>query len=206
MGVGGIITDIVMAPIGSWLLAKDLWLPFKFSSALLLLAIPLTLGMPETLGEKKPVPLADDSSGGPCDRHGLAESTRRSALRTISARIHHAYFKPTRQLRLALAILFVSVFASNGSGSLFVQYASKVLGWPIATTGYALSAHALAALVVLVGLAGASSSQRSKLLPDVGVVRAGAALLALGAGLVGVGGSRKSGGVLVTGELRSALW
>ncbi|GAB1319751.1 hypothetical protein MFIFM68171_09961 [Madurella fahalii] len=99
-----------------------------------------------------------------------------------------------RELQFSLAILFVFVFTSNGSGSLFEQYASKALNWPIVTTSYAYSTHALAALDVLVVLAGVSRSQRRKPLPDVSVVWAGEALLAQGAGLAGFEGSRKSGG------------
>ena len=54
IGAGILMTDIVMLPIGSWLLSKDLWLPFKFSLPIMALAFPVILGMPETIALTKP--------------------------------------------------------------------------------------------------------------------------------------------------------
>jgi len=52
IGSAAIITDIVMAPTGSWLLNIDLWLPYKFASALLLSGFIFIFAMPETRTEK----------------------------------------------------------------------------------------------------------------------------------------------------------
>jgi MFS family permease len=49
MGAGLLVTDVVAAAVGSWLLSKDLWLPFKFSAPIICLSFPLILAMPETL-------------------------------------------------------------------------------------------------------------------------------------------------------------
>jgi len=39
----------VAVPVGSWLLSKDLWLPYWFSTPMILLAFPIIILIPETV-------------------------------------------------------------------------------------------------------------------------------------------------------------
>jgi hypothetical protein len=59
LGVAVLMDDLIATPIGAWLLQKDLWLPYKFTTPLLFLAFPIILAMPETLKPKGS--LADES-------------------------------------------------------------------------------------------------------------------------------------------------
>jgi hypothetical protein len=55
MGAAVLITDVVAVPIGSWLLSKDLWLPYWFSTPIILLAFPIIIAIPETVSTRKAV-------------------------------------------------------------------------------------------------------------------------------------------------------
>lgn len=66
VGAGLLVTEVVAAPIGSWLLSKDLWLPFKFSAPIILLSFPVILVIPETLPPRK---MSDTSDDGQANRH-----------------------------------------------------------------------------------------------------------------------------------------
>jgi hypothetical protein len=56
LGAAVLATDIVSAPIGSWLLAKDVWLPFLLGGALMMVGFPILCFLPETLS---PAPSRD---------------------------------------------------------------------------------------------------------------------------------------------------
>jgi hypothetical protein len=100
-----------------------------------------------------------------------------------------------------LIVIFINAF-SRASRSIFVQYVSKILDWPISTTGYLLSVKAAVSLGVLVALVAltrimtAQTSIRSLYL-DVRVARSSLALLALGDLIVGFSANSAS---VVTGE------
>ncbi|KAF2085398.1 hypothetical protein K490DRAFT_20326, partial [Saccharata proteae CBS 121410] len=49
IGAAVFLTDILSSLAGAVLLSRDLWLPYKFATPILLLAFPLTLALPETL-------------------------------------------------------------------------------------------------------------------------------------------------------------
>lgn len=86
MGAAVIVTDIVMAPIGSWLLMQDLWLPFKFSSLIMLLAVPVALSMSETLAKQQT--LRDAFDNGPVEASGhrsLVWTNRSAPLSALTA-------------------------------------------------------------------------------------------------------------------------
>jgi hypothetical protein len=53
MGAAVLITDIVALPVGSLLLSKDLWLPYWFSTPIILLAFPIIIAIPETVPKNK---------------------------------------------------------------------------------------------------------------------------------------------------------
>jgi len=53
MGAAAIVTDILMAPTGSWLMAKDLWLPYKFVATLIFTGIAFIFALPETFVEQQ---------------------------------------------------------------------------------------------------------------------------------------------------------
>ncbi|KAK7398603.1 hypothetical protein QQX98_012012 [Neonectria punicea] len=73
VGAGLLATDIIAAPVGSWLLSKDLWLPFKFSAPIICLSFPLLLAMPETLVSRKK---ADTSNDQATSRGASDQSTK----------------------------------------------------------------------------------------------------------------------------------
>lgn len=117
-------------------------------------------------------------------RSGLGLATKqRTFLTAIKDMIGHISLIPRLpvQLSLSLAILFLFAFTMC-SGSVFVQYASKTLGWPIATRGYVILLNGLVMPGVLFGLA------VGPLRIDVTVVWASAGVLALGVVMVGLGG------------------
>lgn len=62
-----LITDAVAVPIGSWLLSKDLWLPYWFSIPMILLAFPIIIAIPETASASKDAQssIASQVNGGP---------------------------------------------------------------------------------------------------------------------------------------------
>ena len=66
MGAAVLITDVVAVPIGSWLLSKDLWLPYWFSTPIILLAFPIIIAIPETVLTRKAVQssIASQMNGG----------------------------------------------------------------------------------------------------------------------------------------------
>ncbi len=55
MGAAVLVTNVVAVPIGSWLLSKDLWLPYWFSTPIILLAFPIIVAIPETLSTRRTV-------------------------------------------------------------------------------------------------------------------------------------------------------
>jgi hypothetical protein len=59
IGAVVLITDIIAVPIGSWLLSKDLWLPYYFSTPIILLAYPILMAIPETRVKARYKPLSD---------------------------------------------------------------------------------------------------------------------------------------------------
>ena len=98
-------------------------------------------------------------------------------------------------------MIFINAF-SRASQSIFIQYVSKLLDWPISTAGYLLSVTAAVSLGVLVALIGltrimtAQTSIRPWYL-DVRVARSSLALLALGDLIVGFSANSAS---VITGE------
>lgn len=65
IGAGLLVTDVVAAAVGSWLLSKDLWLPFKFSAPIICFSLPLILAMPETLVVHSKLSAIDNQAPGP---------------------------------------------------------------------------------------------------------------------------------------------
>ena len=57
MGAAVLITDIVAVPVGSWLLSKALWLPYWFSTPIILLVFPIIIAIPETVPKNKDNPI-----------------------------------------------------------------------------------------------------------------------------------------------------
>jgi len=66
LGAAVLITDIVAAPIGSWLLSKDLWLPYYFSTPIILLAFPIIIVIPETISITKDMQSETSSQQNGC--------------------------------------------------------------------------------------------------------------------------------------------
>ncbi|GAW21484.1 hypothetical protein ANO14919_110030 [Xylariales sp. No.14919] len=62
IGAGLLVTDVTAAAVGSWLLSKDLWLPFEFSAPIICLSFPLILAMPETLVVRLKLSAIDDQT------------------------------------------------------------------------------------------------------------------------------------------------
>jgi len=98
-------------------------------------------------------------------------------------------FTISREITICLMVIFLNAF-SGSSSSIFIPYVSKLLGWPISTSGYLLSMRAAVSLGILVGLAGltrlvtAQTSTRPLYL-DVWVARSSLALLAVGDLIIG---------------------
>ncbi|KAF5489527.1 MFS efflux pump atnC [Colletotrichum siamense] len=190
-GAGLLITETVMIPIGSQLLLKDLWLAFKVAMPILLASLVLVGVLPETHDPKH-------SSGDGADDMSVDSSdTNKPFLHILLRRGANNVKKAGRGLmglpkgaKVTLSIIFISKFARECS-SLFVQYASKVLNWPIANAGYVISVKSFISLMLLILLAGMSTAasrrgEAATLLLNRRVVILSLAMLALGALLVGL--------------------
>ncbi|KAI1733385.1 major facilitator superfamily domain-containing protein [Xylaria scruposa] len=157
IGAGLLVTDVVAAAVGSWLLSKDLWLPFKFSAPIILLSLPLILAMPETLVRSK-LSAIDNQAPSPQVTNLSTLSQRLvSSFRRWFQDLNQAIrglnpFVIPREVTVCLSIVFLSAFSRAANG-LFTQYTSKLLDWSIATAGYILSVKSLVTLLTLVGLA-----------------------------------------------------
>uniref|UniRef100_L2G7W6 Major facilitator superfamily transporter n=1 Tax=Colletotrichum fructicola (strain Nara gc5) TaxID=1213859 RepID=L2G7W6_COLFN len=190
-GANLLITETVMIPVGSQLLLKDLWLAFKVAMPILLASLVLVGVLPETHDPKH-------SSGDGADDMSVDSSdTNKPFLHILLRRGANNVKKAGRGLmglpkgaKVTLSIIFISKFARECS-SLFVQYASKVLHWPIANAGYVISVKSFISLVLLILLAGMSTAasrrgEAATLLLNRRVVILSLAMLALGALLVGL--------------------
>ncbi|KAL3303963.1 MFS transporter [Colletotrichum asianum] len=190
-GAGLLITETVMVPIGSQLLLKDLWLAFKVAMPILLASLVLVGVLPETHDPKH------NSGDGTDDMSVHSSDTNKPFLHILLRRGANNVKKAGRGLmglpkgaKVTLSIIFLSKFARECSG-LFVQYASKVLHWPIANAGYVISVKSFISLVLLILLAGMSTAasrrgEAATLLLNRRVVILSLAMLALGALLVGL--------------------
>ncbi|EQB57719.1 ATP synthase F0 [Colletotrichum gloeosporioides Cg-14] len=190
-GAGLLITETVMIPIGSQLLLKDLWLAFKVAMPILLASLVLVGVLPETHDPKH------SSGDGTDDLSVDSSDTNKPFLHMLLRRGANNVKKAGQGLRglpkgakVTLSIIFISKFARECS-SLFVQYASKVLHWPIANAGYVISVKSFISLVLLILLAGMSTAasrrgEAATLLLNRRVVILSLAMLALGAVLVGL--------------------
>ncbi|KAF5512171.1 MFS efflux pump atnC [Colletotrichum aenigma] len=190
-GAGLLITETVMIPLGSQLLLKDLWLAFKVAMPILLASLVLVGVLPETHDPKH------NSGDGTDDASVDSSDTNKPFLHMLLRRGANNVKKAGRGLRglpkgakVTLSIIFLSKFARECSG-LFVQYASKVLHWPIANAGYVISVKSFISLVLLILLAGMSTAasrrgEAATLLLNRRVVILSLAMLALGALLVGL--------------------
>ncbi|KAI0417171.1 major facilitator superfamily domain-containing protein [Xylaria grammica] len=218
IGAGLLVTDVTAAAVGSWLLSKDLWLPFEFSAPIICLSFPLILAMPETLVVRLKLSAIDDQtpiSEGP-NRPTVSQrivsllrrlffSSRQwfqdlnQAIRSLNP------FVIPREVTVCSSIIFMSAF-SRAANRLFTQYTSKLLDWPIATAGYILSLRSLVTLLTLVGLACTTQVLERRLgtrplYLDTWVIRS--SLLALTAGSILVAASKEPV-LLISGSLLSS--
>ncbi|KAI0398868.1 major facilitator superfamily domain-containing protein [Xylaria palmicola] len=208
VGAGLLITDVVAAAVGSWLLSKDLWLPFKFSAPIICLSFPLILAMPETLVRSKS---ADTVNGQTVD-HGVSDQSTMSPWLVSLVRRWFSDLVQTlrslnplvirKEITVCLSIIFLTAFSRAANG-LFTQYTSKLLDWPIATAGYILSVKSLVTLLTLVALACITQVLERKLgtrplYLDVWVIRS--SLMALTAGAILVAASKEPV-LLISGSL-----
>lgn len=69
--------------------------------------------------------------------------------------VSKALRKPKREITFCLTIVFICTFTRQ-SGHIFIQYASKLLGWQIATAGYLMSIKSIVSLILLLSLAAIS--------------------------------------------------
>ncbi|KAK3196983.1 hypothetical protein GRF29_1536g187778 [Pseudopithomyces chartarum] len=209
IGAVVLLTDVVAAPIGSWLLSKDLWLPYWFSTPIILMGYPIILLMPETASAiKNPHPSSlthDENSGS--DSSDQA-TTSASLVTNIRTRVKESLgaFAISKEITLCLVVIFLNSFSSS-SGNFFIQYVSNLLDWPIARTGYLLSIKAavlLGLLLVLATLTRFANLQGSSrgLNVDVWVTRTSLMLLVLGNLVLGLGKNTAAviiGAVVTTG-------
>ena len=98
-------------------------------------------------------------------------------------------FAVSKEITICLTIIFINAF-SRSSGSIFIQYVSKRLDWPISTSAYLLSVKAAVSLGILVGLAAftrflTARTSTPPLYVDVWVARSSLVLLAVGNLIIG---------------------
>src|SRR5271169_1261137 len=110
-------------------------------------------------------------------------------------------FAISREITTCLIVIFINAF-SRSSGGIFIQYVSKLLDWPISTSGYLLSVKAAVSLGILVGLAAltrlmTAQTSTPPLYLDVWVARSSLALLVVGNLIIGFSANSAS---VVAGE------
>ncbi|KAI5865370.1 major facilitator superfamily domain-containing protein [Durotheca rogersii] len=210
-GAGILLSALIAMPFGSFLLSIDLWLPYKFSTPVLLSAFPLIFAMPETMpkssieDEMSPERI-DVQEGGSSTVHRLRAMVISLAQRLKQSLVALNPSAVRKEITLILVILFLSMFCSM-TGRIFVQYTSKLLGWSISTAGYILGIRAFAALCVLFCLAGITqllekTNTLRPLLLDVWVVRLSFIALSVGTAFIAI--SRESG-LLIAGSVLSSV-
>jgi hypothetical protein len=221
---------LVAMPFGSFLLSIDLWLPYKLNTIILLLSFLIIFAMRETLrksstkdraseertdvqdGGSSAVILtqAQDYLGTLISEHQanslLGQIRRlRSTIVSLIQKMKQSLvaLSPStvrKEITLVLLLLFLTMFCSM-TGRIFIQYASKLLGWSISTAGYILGIRAFVALLVLFCLAAITRILEKKgtfrpLLLDVWIVRFSFVALTVGTAFIGM--SRDSG-LFITG-------
>lgn len=160
LGAAVLATDIVSPPIGSWLLEKDVWLPFLLGSPLIVLGFPILCLLPETLSDVD----AKDTTGG--DTVHVAQSEEPpTKVGQICYKPHYtitlanyvdrkrpffnfnlggvrkhlrSYISFDSNFTLCLLIVFINAFSQQVM-RLFKQFTSRRLGWSLAKTGYLTS-------------------------------------------------------------------
>lgn len=214
IGAGLLTTDTVVKPLGSWMLSQDLWLPFRITTLILLLSLPLVIILPETL---PPTKHHNHTSDQPEDSIGTEDETNVRGLYSPELfcdfmlnysikRTNPIYskflqlakatlasirtFPVSRGIAVALSIVFLTAFCRM-SGGIFTQYTSKRLGWTISKSGYILGVKSLVTLCVLFLLASITQALERKAgaLPaslDAWFIRASIAFSTLGALLIGL--------------------
>lgn len=105
-----------------------------------------------------------------------------------------------KEIIMVLVLLFLAMFCAM-TGRIFVQYTSKLLGWPISTTGYILSVRAFVSLVVLFGLAALTRfvdkwGKVKSITLDIWIVRLSFAALVVGTVFIAMSSGP---GLLITG-------
>ncbi|KAK0649748.1 major facilitator superfamily domain-containing protein [Cercophora newfieldiana] len=196
LGAGAIICDVIMAPIGSWLLAKDLWLPFRFSSIILLFAVLMTLMIPETLPVEKrasslEIPESPPTTNADPERQNIWQwsfNSLRDYVNSITSALGIAW--ATRELRLCLLVVFLFTF-NVSSGVISISYASTALDWPVWRVGYLISVNGMMTLGILIALAFLSQALERRLgvrplALDVNVVRVSSIVLGVAGLLMGL--------------------
>ncbi|KAI1194120.1 major facilitator superfamily domain-containing protein [Nemania serpens] len=210
-GAGLLSTALLSTPLGSFLLSIDLWLPYKVNTPVLLLSFPLVLAIPETLKRLG----VEDSSGQ--ESIGVAKR-RLPMIRRFSAKFISwvrgmkqslSALNPSavrKEIIMVLVLLFLAMFCAM-TGRIFVQYTSKLLGWPISTTGYILSVRAFVSLVVLFGLAALTRfvdkwGKVKSITLDIWIVRLSFAALVVGTVFIAMSSGP---GLLITGSILTCL-
>ncbi|GAM89567.1 hypothetical protein ANO11243_076060 [Dothideomycetidae sp. 11243] len=210
IGAGLLITEIVAAPIGTWLLSKGLWLSFKFSAPILLMSFPVILFIPETLVRSKPddqretdVDPATPSDDPDPTTRASPSSCIGGLLRRIEGTLQVVDPRSlSGDIVVCLSIIFLTTFAGS-SGRIFIQYTSKLLDWPISTVGYIISVKSLVTLGMLIVLASIAQflERKGQVRPkylDIWIVRLSLATLVLGGVLTGLANNAAS---IITGSI-----
>jgi hypothetical protein len=157
----GYVVSFMGPSLASFTMTKSVWLPFWINIALLLLAVPTIMILPDTKRTIFRPPVVSDeetNEAGPLlaerpstpDRYYNAFETEKSLIQSSVHAIHKLIGLVTgrRNFQILLISLFLTALASSDT-KLLVQYISKRYEWTFAQAGYMLSAKALVNITLL---------------------------------------------------------
>lgn len=132
-----ILTEIVGPVVGSALMTQDLWTPVLIGVATSLLAVCLSLLVPETLEDTKPTRTLVHSSPVAIIRDLVSHCTK--TLSFILQNIDVAY----------IVFSFLAIEFSRQSSTILVQYVSERFGWSLAQANQLRSFRATVQLIFI---------------------------------------------------------
>lgn len=158
VGAANMLCYFISPPLSGYLMERDPWIPLALGLGLQLLAIPITLMIPETLGLRK-----EDDASSDSDRMPGDISTLNSPSMDLQK---HSVFHVARTLLISFVndsaplfkdwrvLFFIAIYpfrvACSSLDNFLIQYVPKRYHWTFAQTNYIWSIQSGASMVTLI--------------------------------------------------------